>query len=195
MASGSETRDAGVRRALYRRMSAQLRRAVRGASEEQLLRAIAARSASGSIAEILAAVPAEAGDTADDWAEELLRGATKKEEMLEEAGGTYTTGQVAQLLGISVAAVQQRRQRNRLVAVPLNSGEWGYPVVQFGDAGVPPALGRVLGAFEEPNPWVQLSVLLADDYGEGRIIDWIRTGHRIEDAIRIAASYGHQAAA
>ncbi|MBA2243575.1 MAG: hypothetical protein H0W11_01340 [Gemmatimonadetes bacterium] len=195
MASGVDALDDAVRRALYRRMIAQLRSAIRGASEEQVLRAIAARSASGSIAEILAAVPAEAGETTDAWAEELLRGAVKKEEMLEEAGGTYTTGQVAQLLGISVAAVQQRRQRNRLLAVPLNSGEWGYPVVQFSEAGVPPTLARVLAAFEEPNPWVQLSVLLADDYGEGRIIDWIHAGDRIEDALRIAASFGHQAAA
>lgn len=64
---------------------------------------------------------------------------------------------------------------------------------------------RPLQAAEEPRSSRLRSILLrgaikkeemlADDYGEGRLIDWIQRGHRLDDAMRIAASYGHQGAA
>jgi hypothetical protein len=194
MASGTDKLDRAARRALYRRMMAELRTAVRGASDDDVMRAIAARTATGSIAEILSAVPTSAGET-EPWAEELLRGAVKKEALLAEAGGTFTTGQVAGLLGISVAAVQQRLRRRTLLALPLASGEWGFPVVQFTDAGVADGLPEVLRAFGGTDPWVQLSILLSDDYGPGRLIDWLREGRDAAEVLRIASGYGEQAAA
>lgn len=183
-----------VRRALWRRMIAELKRAVRGATEDQILEAVAARTASESIAQVLVAAPGAAGEV-DDWAEELLRGAAHKQELIAAAGGVYTTGQVAKLLDRSVPTIQQRLRRKALLGLPLTHGEWGFPVCQFTDAGVPDALGRVLRAFGEIDPWVQLSVLLSDDYGDRRLIDWIRDGRRIDDVERIARSYGTQGAA
>lgn len=194
MATDADKLDGAARRALYRRMTAQLRAAVRGASDGDVMRAIAARTASGSIAEILAAAPAAAGDS-EPWAEELLRGAAKKEAMLAEAGGAFTTGQVASLLGISVAAVQQRLRRRTLLGLPLANGEWGFPAVQFTDRGAAPDLAEVVRAFGETDPWIALSVLLSDDYGDRRLIDWLHEGGRVSEVARIAASYGHQAAA
>jgi hypothetical protein len=44
----------------------------------------------------------------------------------------------------------------------------------------------VLRAFSDTDPWVQLSVLLSDDYDDGRIIDWIREASPLADAERIA---------
>jgi hypothetical protein len=125
----------------------------------------------------------------------LLRGAAHKAKLLEAAGGTYTTGQVARLLGRSVPTVQQRLRRKSLLGVPLAHGDWGFPVVQFKAHGVPPAMGRVLRAFADTDPWIQLSILLSDDHGDGRLIDWIVENRRIEDAERIARSYGVQGAA
>ena len=183
-----------VRKALYRRMVSQLRSALRGATDAQLLRAVEAQTATGSIAEILIGAPAEAG-TLNDWAEELLRAAEHKREILDAAGGTYTTGQVARLLGRSVATIQQRLRRRTLLALPLAHGEWGFPVVQFTTDGVPSGLPRILQAFGDTDPWVQLSILLSADYGEGRIIDWIRENRRLAEAERIAGSYGQQSAA
>lgn len=194
MAFGINDLGTGVRRALYRRMLSELRSALSGASDDDVLRAVEARTASESIAEILSAAPAEAGH-ATDWAEELLRGAIRKQELLEAAGGTYTTGEVAKLLGRSVPTIQQRLRRRTLLAVPLNHGEWGFPVVQFTEEGVPDGLPRVLQAFGEVDAWVQLSILLSDAYGDGRIIDWVREGRRLADAERIAGSYGVQGAA
>ncbi len=186
--------DAAVRRALYRRVRSQLKAAVQGASHEQILKAVEAETPAGTIAELLAATPGRAGE-ADDWAEEILRGAAHKAEMLRAAGGTYTTGQVAALLGVSVQAIQQRLRRKSLLALPLNNGEWGFPTVQFSESGVPAKLPQVLRAFGDTDPWVQLSILLSDDYGDGRIIDWIYKDIRIDDAMAIARSYGQQEAA
>jgi len=193
MKSGTRDRS-DIERALYKRMAAKLRRALRGASDDQLLNAIAASTPSESIATVLLGAPAEAGFY-EDWGEELLRGVRKKQEMLEAAGGTYTTGQVAQLLGRSVPTIQQRHRRRTLLAVPLAHGEWGFPVIQFKENGVPESLGAVLTAFGNLDPWVQLSILLSEDYGDGRLIDWVREGRNIPEVIRIARSYGVQGAA
>lgn len=184
-----------VRLALFRRMAARLEVAVQGATDEQILKAVEAPTAAGTIAELLCAVPARAGEI-EAWAEELLLGAAAKEELLSAAGGAFSTRQVAELLGRSVQAVQQRLRRRSLLAVPLANGEWGFPAVQFTGSGVPEGLRRVLQAFGETDPWVQLSILLADEYrpGEGRLIDWIRQGKHLDDAERIARSYGEQGA-
>jgi len=183
-----------VERALYKRMADQLRRAVRQLSDADLLSAIAAAKPTDPIATVLLGAPAEAGFYSDRG-EELLRGVRKKQEMLEAAGGTYTSGQVAGLLGRSVQAVRQRLRRRTLLAVPLANGESGFPVIQFTDDGVPEPLPSVLHAFGELDPWVQLSILLSDDYGDGRLIDWIRKGRNIPEAVRIARSFGVQGAA
>ena len=183
-----------VRRALFRRMVAQIKVAVRGATEEQILRAVEAPTATGTIAELLAAVPGRTGEI-DEWAEELLRGAAAKQELLEAAGGTYSTGQVAELLNRSVPTVQQRLRRRSLLAVPLANGEWGFPVCQFTESGPPPGLGQVLRAFGDTDPWVQLSVLLsADEEGNGRLMDRIRDAGQLDEVERIARSYGEQGA-
>lgn len=102
---------------------------------------------------------------------------------------------MARLLGRSVPAVQQRLRRRTLLGALLNHGEWGFPVVQFTDRGVPEGLPRVLQAFGDADPWVQLSVLLSYAYGEGRVFDWIREDRRLADAERLAASWGVQGAA
>lgn len=183
-----------VERALYRRMAERLKSALRGASDESILDAIAAQTPTESIATVLLDAAGEAGER-DDWGEELLRGALRKRQMLVAAGGTYTTGEVAELIGRSVPTVQQRLRRRALLAVPLTNGEWGFPVVQFTESGVPGKLGDVLRAFGDVDPWVQLSILLSDDYGQGRVIDWIREGRKVDEAMRIARSYGIQGAA
>lgn len=184
-----------VRRALYRRALRQIRASLNGATPEQLMAAIEAQTPAGTIASLLSAVPAEAGASPDDWAEELLRGAAIKQELLADAGGAYSTGEVARLLGVSPQAVQQRRMRGRLLSVPLANGEWGYPACQFTAAGAPSALPRILGAFATRDPWVQLSILLSDEPSlGGRLVDLVAAGQRLDEVERIARSYGEQGA-
>ncbi|HET7460189.1 MAG TPA: hypothetical protein VFJ82_03035, partial [Longimicrobium sp.] len=131
----------------------------------------------------------------DEWAEELLRGAAIKAELLAQAGGAYSTGEVARLLGVTPQAVQQRRARRRLLSVPLANGEWGYPACQFTPAGPAAALPRILGAFATRDPWVQLSILLSNEPSlGGRLVDLVAEGRNLPEVERIARSYGEQGA-
>ena len=159
------------------------------------MEAVAERTAAGTIARLVSAAPG--ADAAGDWAEELLRGARAKQEMLAEAGGALSTGEVARLLGVTPAAVQLRRTRGKLLAIPLANGEWGFPACQFTENGVASGLPRVLAAFGSESPWVQLSVLLSREpsLGGARLIDLLAAGERVEEVERVARSYGLQGAA
>jgi len=182
-----------LRRVLIRRVRGRFNLAVRNATAEQLLRALEAPTDTETIARLLSEAPEHPGPAAD-WSAALFRGAIEKARMLEEAGGALSTGEVAGLLGISVQAVQQRIRRRSLLAVPLANGEWGLPAFQLTERGVPEGLARVLVAFGEADAWVQLSVLLSDDFGGGRLIDWIREGRAVDEAVRIARGWGAQGA-
>ena len=197
-AKSNEDVLAGVRRALYRRVIAQVRASLRSATPDQLLEAVAEPTAAGTLARLVSAAPGiEAGAGADDWAAALLRGAAAKERLLQEAGGALSTGEVARLLGVTAAAVQQRRLRRTLLAVPLANGEWGYPACQFTSAGVARGLPRVLAAFGTDEPWVRLSVLLSRDpaLGDARLIDLLAEDRSVDEVERIARGYGVQGAA
>jgi hypothetical protein len=93
-----------------------------------------------------------------------LESAGRKRQILEESGGGLTAQQVAEARGISRQAVERARREERLLAVPVGSGNWRFPAVQFGHGGVPlPGLDKVLAAFRIKDPWVRLSELLAPD--------------------------------
>ncbi|HET7230657.1 MAG TPA: hypothetical protein VFJ16_11685 [Longimicrobium sp.] len=182
-----------LRRTVYRRVLRQLRASVNGSTAEQLMAALEAETPAGTIARVLSAVPAAVGTNADEWAEELLRGAEIKQELLAESGGTYSTGEVARLLGVTPQAVQQRRMRGRLLSVPLANGEWGYPACQFTPGGPPSALPRILDAFATRDPWVQLSILVSHEPAlGGRLVDLVARGQHLDEVERIARSYGEQ---
>jgi len=185
-----------ARRALYRRTLRQLRASVREASAERIMAAVEAETPVGSIATLLSAVPGGSATAADAFAEELIRGGQIKRELLADAGGTFSAGEVGRLLGITPQAVQQRRMRGRLLAVPLANGEWGFPVCQFTPQGVPAALPRVLAAFGSDNGWVRLSILLSREpaLGDDRLIDFVSRGERVDEIESLVRSYGTQGA-
>lgn len=158
--------------------------------------AVEAETPVGTIAQLVSGVPGgvETGD--NDWAEELIRGGEIKRELLREAGGAFSAGEVGRLLGITPQAVQQRRMRNRLLAVLLANGEWGFPVCQFTAQGVPAPLPRILATFGSDNGWVRLSLLLAahPELGDARLIDLVVRGERLDEVEAMVRSYGTQGA-
>ncbi len=81
------------------------------------------------------------------------------------------------------------------MAVPNGSGEYLYPACQFSPDGVLPGLERVLQVFAIRNPWTQLSILLAPApaLAGGTVLDALKSG-KVENALRVAASFGEQAA-
>ncbi|HEX8360109.1 MAG TPA: hypothetical protein VF613_08380 [Longimicrobium sp.] len=154
-----------IEQSLEERATAVFRLSLKRMSVEQLRRAIAAPTAAGTVVEVLNAAP-EVGlaqETATTRA--LARGAVAKQEMIQEAGGCLSSGEVARLLGVTASAVNQRRARQMILAVPLSGGEWGFPARQFEGREVRPGVAEVVRAAGEMNRWVLLSLLL-DPVGE-----------------------------
>jgi hypothetical protein len=131
----------------------------------------------------------------DPFVEAMARGAAIKQELLTSAGGALTSSQAATVLGITRQAVDKRRTRRALLAVPNGSGEYLYPACQFTSDGVVPGLDHVLQAFQVQSPWTQLSILIASApaLGGKNIVEALKAGD-LEKAAGVAASFGDQAA-
>jgi hypothetical protein len=127
----------------------------------------------------------------DPLAAARARGAAARERLLEKAGGTLRVSEVADLLGVTRTAINARRTRGTLLAVPLPNGEHMYPACQFTDSGVPAGLARFLAAFRDTDPWTQLSVLLAPSQRhEGQsALELIKLGE-VDAAVGIARRHG-----
>jgi len=162
---------------------------------EQIQRAIAAPTPAATIVEVLNAAP-EVGlarETATTRA--LARGAAAKQEMIQAAGGCLSSGDVAKLLGKTVSAVNQRRVRNQILAVPLSGGEWGFPASQFSTGDLRNGIAEVVSIARTMNPWVLLSILLDRVPGsESRIINSLDAPGVMEDVVARVRSYGQHGA-
>jgi hypothetical protein len=185
----------GVERSLFDRATKLIQRSLKQMSTEQIERAIAAPTPAATVVEVLNAAP-EVGlarETATTRA--LARGAAAKQEMIQAAGGCLSSGEVATLLGKSVSAVNQRRARNQILAVPLSGGEWGFPAAQFASEDLRGGVAEVVSSARAMNPWVLLSVLLDRVPGTGaRIIDSLDRAEVREDALSRVRSYGEHGA-
>jgi hypothetical protein len=182
-----------LREAFLVRGHRTLDRVAEHATPDEIQEALEAPTEIGGLARLLARQAA--GDAAiaevDPLAEAVLRSVEVKQRLLEGAGGALEASQVADLLRISRQAVNQRRNRGRLLGVPAGS-RFLYPACQFTETGVVPHLGEALEAFEDVNdPWTRLSVLLSgEDVLEGEtVIGALRRG-RVEDALAEIRRFG-----
>jgi hypothetical protein len=174
-----------------------LERVSSSASSEALKSALSSPTDVGGVATLLSDLAPLGVDLSavDPFLEAMARGAAIKRDLLTGAGGGLTSSQVASALGITRQAVDKRRGRRALLAVPNGSGEYVYPACQFTSDGVIGGLEEVLRAFEIRSPWTQLSVLLASApaLGGKTILQALKSGE-IERAIAIVRSFGEQAA-
>ena len=167
------------------------------ASSEALKSALSSPTDVGGVATLLSDLAPLGVDLSgiDPFVEAMARGAAIKLELLANGGGGLTSSQVANALGITRQAVDKRRLRRALLAVPNGSGEYVYPACQFTSDGVIPGLEEVLRAFQMGNSWTQLSALLTPTpalWGK-TIVEALKSG-ALERAAAVAASYGDQAA-
>jgi hypothetical protein len=191
----------GARQALaqafLRRSVKMLERVSSSASSEALKSALSSPTDVGGVASLLSDLAPLGVDLSavDPFLEAMARGAAIKRELLTGGGGGLTSSQVARALSITRQAVDKRRSRRALLAVPNGSGEYVYPACQFTSDGVINGLEEVLRAFRIRSPWTQLSVLLASApaLGGKTLLEALKSG-ALEKAIAIAASFGEQAA-
>ena len=183
--------------AFLKRSVKMLERVSSTASSEALESALSSPTDVGGLASLLSDLAPLGVDLAavDPFVEAMARGAAIKRELLTAGGGGLTSSQVASALGITRQAVDKRRGRRALLAVPNGSGEYLYPACQFTSDGVIAGLEEVLRAFQIQSPWTQLSVLLAPApaLGGKTILDALKSGV-VETPVVIARSFGEQAA-
>ena len=193
----SENAREALAQAFLRRSVRMLERVSSSASSETLQSALSAPTDVGGVATLLSDLAPLDVDisSVDPFVEAMALGAATKQELLTSGGGGLTSSQVASALGITRQAVDKRRIRHALLAVPNGSGEYLYPACQFTSDGVIPALEEVLRAFQIRSPWTQLSALLAPApaLGGKTILEALKSG-AIERAIAVAAAFGEQAA-
>lgn len=180
----------------FARSVEMLKRLSSTAPLETLNRALASPSDIGGVATFLSDLALLGVDTStvDPFAEAMARGTLLKQEMLKEAGGGFTVSQVAAMLGISRQAVDKRRLRGTLLALPNGSGDYLYPACQFNLDGVLPHFEEVLQAIPLESPWTRLSALLGRTpaLGGKNILEALASGDR-ERALAVAESVGEQA--
>lgn len=103
--------------------------------------------------------------------------------LLNEAGGTHSTGKVADHLGLSPGEVRRRVRRGELLALRDDEDVLRFPRVQFDESGTIDGLSLVLQAMHVTDPWMRLQLLLGDDVHRA-----LKDG-RVEDAVRSVGSY------
>ena len=192
VASLLETDDP-IKKAIITRTLRAIAHALHGATTANLEQALQAPTDAGSAARLLSIIAGseEAVRELDPTAAAILRGARMKQDLLERAGGVFEAVQVADLLGITRAAVTKRARNGSLLAIPDASGRLQFPAIQFTDAGAVPGLKEVLAAFNVDSPWTRLALLLDTDeaVGGGRIIDALRSGE-LQKVLDVVRSFG-----
>ncbi len=128
-----------------------------------------------------------------------LRGIRGKRELLEAEGGSVSTSEAAQILGgISKQAVDKRRERGTILALPAGGGGYAFPLWQFDERsgdGLIPGFARVLKSFSVGSPWMRAEFMLAPStrFDGGRPLDALAAGE-VEEVARAASAYGEQGA-
>lgn len=116
-----------------------------------------------------------------------------RRELLEAGEGTVSSGQAAELLGITPQAVDKRRRAGKLLALPVGRA-YLYPVWQFderGRGGVLAGLEGVLSGMGIEDAWMRASFFLRQNgrLGDKRPLDALRDGET-EAVERAARAYG-----
>ena len=175
----SAPQDGSLRQRAIDVLTKAVTRAVESASDDTLSAILAA----GDAAQALAVAPRDLAPAPPERlaAERAAKARTAhfRAEVAEKAGGMFARADVAQLLGITPAAVDKQRQRGQILGVPYGN-EIRFPAAQFKDGAVVPGIKPILAAFGDMNPWGQLQLLVAplDGFGDGpaSILDLLARG-------------------
>ncbi|KTT75932.1 hypothetical protein NS334_01885 [Sphingomonas endophytica] len=179
-----------LRRRAMQALTEAVARALDSASEETLAAIVGAQDAR----EALAIAPRDLAPPPPERlaAERAARARTAafRAELAERAGGMYDRAELAELLGVTPAAIDKQRQRRQILGVPFGT-EIRYPAAQFRDGAAVPGLKAVLDALGDMHPWGQLQLLVAplDGFGDAPapLLDLLATARDAAARARLAA--------
>ena len=124
-----------------------------------------------------------------------LRGLQLRRKMLESSGGTLTSQQVAEGLGITRQAVDKRRSSNQLLALTQGKRGYRYPSFQFDEGKILDGFEEVLGELNALDPWMQLNFFTSahERLGGKTPIKALQEG-LVGEVKNVACGYGEQGA-
>jgi hypothetical protein len=90
---------------------------------------------------------------------------TVKERLLQAEGGYYLSGEAAKQLGITEAQLEQLRQTDKIIGLPVKDGRHVYPKWQivkrwFWGYQILPGLAEALAEFPSESPWMRAGFML-----------------------------------
>ena len=188
-----------LKEVLFTRSAYALLALVREMPESVVRAALAAPTALGSMARLVAegAVLAPGAEAGEPLAASYARSAERRRRVIERAGGEIGATEVGTLLGISRQAVDKRRGEGKLLAIRSPSGDYRYPSAQFTAAGgVVPHLTEWLAACGWRDEWMQLQLLSSRPGTLGRrtVCEALASGNNalVDEALRLAQTAGEQ---
>ena len=121
------------------------------------------------------------------------RGKEAFRNQISESGGTYTTDEVSELLGITAIAVQKFLERGHLLAIPLGD-KTCYPVWQFDENGVVEHFSVIMAMLNTSSPVGVVQFFLTHDLYLGQTpIDALRSGDPKQlDKVKLLAGQFYQ---
>lgn len=132
------------------------------------------------------------------WLKVRIRGCRQKEELLNAEGGTASSSEMGELLGITRQAVDRRRRQGKLLALQAGGRAFRYPVWQIDDRRTLFGLEQVLEALEEHDPWMSLQFFLRENsrLANLRPLDVLKDGGDagLQRVLEAAKSYGEHGA-
>jgi len=123
-----------------------------------------------------------------------LCGIAARDDILRAEGGSVDVSAAANIIGISRQAVERRRQRHVVLALPVGRRGYRYPVWQFTQSGILPGLGAILLTLAPDGEWFTAGWLLTDNKRlNARPLDLLREG-RSDAVVQAALAYGEEGA-
>ena len=167
----------------FRGLGAREVQTLRKASDFDVLRTLAARTAELQGSEL---------------AQAYLRGLDARHALITKAGGMLDGSDVAQILGMTTAGVHKRYQAGQLLGIREGTRRIGYPGLQFDGPRVVRDLPRVLAvlAENETDEWSQLRFLAGSNarLGGRTPVEALKDGD-VEQAVSAARAFGEHGAA
>ena len=123
-----------------------------------------------------------------------LRGIAARDDILRAEGGSVDVSAAANIIGISRQALERRRQRHGVLALPVGRRGYRYPVWQFTQSGLLPGLGGVVHTLAQDGAWFTAGWLLTENKRlSGRPLDLLREG-KADVVLHAALAYGEEGA-
>lgn len=155
-----------LRRKALERLTLAISKAVEAASDDTLADIVGSEDLRHALAIAPRDIAPESPANLQAIRKARERTARFREDMAKRAGGMYDRDHVAEMQGVTPAAIEKQRQRRQILGVPYGS-EIRYPVAQFADGEAVPYLKRALEAFGDTDPWEQLMLLTTPLEGFG----------------------------